>query len=118
MTVSTRRAAIGALPAAPLASVPAVASAVPSDLARACQWASGHWLGMDARCPAENWTTTSWTQRPPCMTPCSTGPWQSSRGIFRTSKRRLAFVSRTSRPPCSRGRTQRTMLSQHPMGGW
>lgn len=51
---TSRRAALGAILAAPLTSAPAVA-ARPSDLARACEWASDHWLGMQARSQAENW---------------------------------------------------------------
>ncbi|WP_267422815.1 hypothetical protein [Methylobacterium sp. GC_Met_2] len=54
MNASTRRAALGAILAAPLASVPACAART-SDLARSCEWAADHWLGLDARCHAEKW---------------------------------------------------------------
>lgn len=61
VNVSTRRAALGAILAAPLASVP-VASAViqsapPSDLARACDWAIAHmdWINHNDE-PLEAWT--------------------------------------------------------------
>jgi hypothetical protein len=55
MSVSTRRAALGAILAAPLASVPAVA-APPSDLARACDWAIAHvnWINTNDE-PLEAW---------------------------------------------------------------
>ncbi|GJE52532.1 hypothetical protein GOFOIKOB_5605 [Methylobacterium tardum] len=58
MSAATRRAALGAILAAPLASVPAEAI-VPapgqSDLAHACEWASDHWHSISPRCRAENW---------------------------------------------------------------
>ena len=55
MNASTRRAALGAILAAPLASVPAAAS-VPSDLARACEWGVAHlaWINENDE-PHEAW---------------------------------------------------------------
>ncbi|ACB23976.1 hypothetical protein [Methylobacterium radiotolerans] len=56
MTASTRRAALGAILAAPLASVPAVAS-LTSDLAAACNEAAKRWIYVtDRRHPAELFT--------------------------------------------------------------
>ena len=61
MTASTRRAAIGAILAAPLASVPAVAAItakteIVSDLAASCVWAEGHlrWIN-DPTQPLDDW---------------------------------------------------------------
>lgn len=54
MTPSTRRAALGAIIAAPLASVPAVA-APRSDLAEACLWAMRHVDYINTAAVAEHW---------------------------------------------------------------
>ena len=54
MTASTRRAALGAILAAPLASVPAVA-AHRSDLAEACLWAVKHVDYINTAAIAECW---------------------------------------------------------------
>lgn len=55
MTASTRRAALGAILAAPLVSVPAVA-VPPSSLADACLWASKHRAWIDLTASDERWT--------------------------------------------------------------
>ncbi|SDA24972.1 hypothetical protein SAMN02799622_03523 [Methylobacterium sp. UNC378MF] len=56
MTPSTRRAALGAILAAPLASVPSVAAPT-SDLAAACNAAAKRWaLVTDQSLPAEAFT--------------------------------------------------------------
>lgn len=54
MTLSTRRAALGAILAAPLTSVSVVAG--PSDLAGACDWAVAHvaWINSNNE-PSEAW---------------------------------------------------------------
>ena len=60
MTASTRRAALGAILGAPLASVPlataAKAQVAPSDLAQACDWAISHvdWVNHNDE-PCEAW---------------------------------------------------------------
>lgn len=54
VNTSTRRAALGAILAAPLASVPAVASAS-SDLARACLWAIEQTNFINTTAGAEHW---------------------------------------------------------------
>ncbi|WP_267361509.1 MULTISPECIES: hypothetical protein [unclassified Methylobacterium] len=51
---ASRRGLLLGLATLPLAGGVAVAG--PADLARACRrWAADHWLGMDARCRAEEW---------------------------------------------------------------
>lgn len=61
MSASTRRAALGAILAAPLTGgavmvLPSVSppNLRPSDLARACDWATAHWAGILPRCEAED----------------------------------------------------------------
>jgi len=62
MAASTRRAALGAILAAPITggvvmALPSGSAAVtvPTDLARACEWATAHWAGISPRCRAEDW---------------------------------------------------------------
>lgn len=54
VTASTRRATLGAILAAPLATVSAAAAA-PSDLARACVWAIGQTNYINDTAGAEHW---------------------------------------------------------------
>jgi len=62
MAASTRRAALGAILSAPITggavmALPSGSAAVtvPTDLARACEWATAHWAGISPRCRAEDW---------------------------------------------------------------